>query len=136
MRAELDGQIDRKVPGLAIVAVDADGLLFSEGFGRADLSIRSGADKHPCWLVTAVQPPDHLVLLGAGTPADVVVPDTPIEVVPPKDYTAATWQWQLRRPHASGTATRLIVRQRLTYSPSRQASSGDSSSPSTLPWNS
>ncbi len=37
-RAEVDEQIDSKVPGLAIMAVDDHEVLFSEGFGHADLS--------------------------------------------------------------------------------------------------
>ena len=78
--------------------------------------IRSGLDNFPCWMVIGVQPPDHLVLLGAGTPENVAVPDTPVVGIPPEGDACATWQWQLR-PRASGTATRLIVRQRLTYSP-------------------
>ena len=42
MKTAIDEQIDSKVPGLAIVAVDADGVLFCEGFGRADLSTDQG----------------------------------------------------------------------------------------------
>ena len=38
MNTAIDGQIGSNVPGLAIVAVDADGVLFPEGFGHADLS--------------------------------------------------------------------------------------------------
>lgn len=82
--------------------------------------IRSGPDNFPCWMVMATKPTEHLVLLGAGTPADLSVPDTPPAVIPPKDYAAATWQWQLR-PHANQTRTRLIVRQRLTYSAGQAA---------------
>ena len=78
--------------------------------------IRSGPDKYPCWIVMTVEPPDHLVLLGAGTPADVAVPNTPVKEIPPRDFAASTWQWHLR-PRTGGTQTRLIVRQRLTYSP-------------------
>lgn len=78
--------------------------------------IRSGPDNYPCWMVMAIKPTEHLVLLGAGTPADLSVPDTPPAVTPPKDDVAATWQWQLR-PHANRAQTRLLVRQRLTYSP-------------------
>ena len=64
--------------------------------------IRSGPDNFPCWMVMAIKPTEHLVLLGAGTPADMSVPDTPPDVIPPKDDAAATWQWQLR-PHANQT---------------------------------
>jgi hypothetical protein len=79
--------------------------------------IRSGPDKFPCWMVMAAEPPDHLVLLGAGTPSAVAVPET-VDQPPPKNYAAATWQWQLR-PRLDGAQTRLVVRQRLTYSPNQ-----------------
>ena len=77
--------------------------------------IRSGPDTYPCWVVMAAEAPRHLVLLGAGTPADVAIPET-VDDVPLRGYSASTWQWQLR-PRAGGTQTRLLVRQRLSYSP-------------------
>jgi len=77
--------------------------------------IRSGPDNYPCWMVMEVDPPHHLVLLGAGTPAEVAVPEV-FEEIPARNYAASTWQWQLL-PRANGTTTRLVVRQRLTFSP-------------------
>lgn len=77
--------------------------------------IRSGRDTQPCWQVVDVDPPHHLVLLGAGTPADPQVPDV-VDEVPDRDYVASTWQWVLD-PVDDGRRTRLLVRQRETYSP-------------------
>jgi hypothetical protein len=77
--------------------------------------IRSGRDTMPCWQVVDVAPPHHLVLIGAGTPADPQVPEV-VEVVPDRDYVASTWQWYLE-PIDGGRRTRLLVRQRETYSP-------------------
>lgn len=42
MKVAIDRQIDTKVPGLAIAAVDADGMLWSEGFGHANLNTGLG----------------------------------------------------------------------------------------------
>lgn len=42
MKIAIDRQIDTKVPGLAIAAVDADGVLWSEGFGHANLATGLG----------------------------------------------------------------------------------------------
>lgn len=61
--------------------------------------------------------PDRTVLIGAGTPAAVAVPEI-VDVVPPEKYAASTWQWLLR-PLDDGRRTRLVVRQRLTYSRAR-----------------
>lgn len=80
--------------------------------------IRSGPDTFPCWVVMDVDAPHHLILLGAGTPANVVVPET-VKETPAKDYAVATWQWQLL-PVAEGTKTRLVVRQRLVHSPGQR----------------
>lgn len=77
--------------------------------------IRSGRDNQPCWQVIEVDPPRHLVLIGAGTPADPQVPDV-VDVVPDRDYVASTWQWYLEAID-DGRRTRLLVRQRETYSP-------------------
>lgn len=77
--------------------------------------VRSGQDRHICWIVMDVDPPHHLVLQGAGTPADVAVPEIVVDV-PARGYAASTWQWVLR-PVDDGRRTRLIVRQRCTYSP-------------------
>ena len=42
MKIAIDRQIDTKVPGMAIAAVDADGVLWSEGFGHANLATGVG----------------------------------------------------------------------------------------------
>ncbi|PVZ08433.1 Acg family FMN-binding oxidoreductase [Actinomycetospora cinnamomea] len=76
--------------------------------------IRSGGrDRFPCWVVMEVDPPHSLVLQGAGTPADVVVPEI-VHGEPPGGYVASTWQWHLE-PVDGGGRTRLLVRQRCTY---------------------
>lgn len=79
--------------------------------------IRSGRDTMPCWQVVEVAPPHHLVLIGAGTPAEPQVPEV-VDVVPDRGYVASTWQWVLE-PVDGGRRTRLIVRQRETYSPNQ-----------------
>lgn len=85
-----------------------------EELGVGDV-VRSGQDRHICWVVMDVDPPHHLVLQGAGTPADVQVPDV-VDEVPARGYAASTWQWVLE-PIDGGRRTRLVVRQRCTYSP-------------------
>ena len=77
--------------------------------------VRSGQDRHVCWIVMDVDAPHRLVLQGAGTPAEVDVPEI-VEQVPDHGYAASTWQWVLE-PADGGRRTRLIVRQRCTYSP-------------------
>lgn len=77
--------------------------------------VRSGRDSYPCWIVMDAVPPHHLVLQGAGTAAEINVPAV-VDRVPAKGYAASTWQWVLE-PVGSGHHTRLIVRQRSTYSP-------------------
>lgn len=42
MKIAIDQQIVTRVPGLAIAAVDADGLLWSEGSGQANLATGLG----------------------------------------------------------------------------------------------
>jgi hypothetical protein len=79
--------------------------------------VRSGPDSMPCWQVIEVAPPRHLVLIGAGTPAAPQVPDI-VDVVPDRGYAASTWQWVLE-PLDGNRRTRLIVRQRETYSPNQ-----------------
>lgn len=74
--------------------------------------VRSGPDDYPCWVVTHIESLQHLVLIGAGTPAEVKVPDI-VDKIPARGFAASTWQWMLR-PEAGGT--RLVVRQRLTCS--------------------
>jgi hypothetical protein len=70
--------------------------------------IRMGPPGYPCFRVHAVDPPGSLVLIGADPkpPHAAAQADSPSGV--------STWQWQLR-PADGGRATRLIVRQRLTY---------------------
>lgn len=79
--------------------------------------IRSGPDSYPCWVVMNIEAPHRLVLHGAGTPNDVEIPDI-VDEAPPKGYAASTWQWILE-PTADGARTRLLVRQRCTYSPAQ-----------------
>jgi hypothetical protein len=80
--------------------------------------IRSGRDNQPCWQVVEVAPPRHLVLIGAGTPAHPEAPAVVARDVPTRGYVASTWQWFLD-PLDAGRRTRLLVRQRLTYSPNQ-----------------
>lgn len=68
--------------------------------------IRLGPQGYPCFGVHAVSPPHHLVLVGA----DPQPPHSPGTA----ESGVATWQWELR-PTAGGRATRLLVRQRLSY---------------------
>ncbi len=76
--------------------------------------IRLGPTGYPCFRVSMVEPPSHLVLVGADPrpPHDVAGPDAPSGT--------ATWQWLLR-PIDRGRGTRLVVRQRLTYPTGRAA---------------
>lgn len=82
-----------------------------------DLIRSGGRDTFPCWMVMQVDPPTTLVLQGAGTPAEVDVPEI-VDEVPERGYVASTWQWLLQ-PIDDGRRTRLIVRQRCTYSPNQ-----------------
>lgn len=77
--------------------------------------VRSGRDRHVCWIVMDVEAPHHLILQGAGTPVSIEVPEI-VDDVPPRGYVASTWQWVLG-PVDGGVRTRLVVRQRCTYSP-------------------
>ncbi len=80
--------------------------------------IRSGArDTFPCWVVMDVDAPHALILQGAGTPEHVEIPDI-VDEAPDRGYAASTWQWILE-PLDDGGGTRLIVRQRCTYSPNQ-----------------
>ena len=72
--------------------------------------VRSGKDQHIRWMVMDLDPLHHLILQGAGTPANVAVPDV-VDEVPDRGYAASTWQWVLE-PIAGGRHTRVIVRQR------------------------
>lgn len=82
---------------------------------RHDL-IRSGPGSRASWEVIDVDPPHHLVLMGAD-PSTKRAPPV-LTRIPESGYAASTWQWVLRRLPQGGT--RLIVRQRLTYSPSQR----------------
>ena len=93
----------------------ADQILPDHQSPSAGDIVRSGQDHHVCWVVMDLDPSHHLVLQGAGTPAEVEVPDV-VDDVPDKGYTASTWQWVLE-PLDGGRRTRAVVRQRCTYSP-------------------
>ena len=77
--------------------------------------IRLGPPGYPCFRVHLIDPPRSLVLVGA----DPKPPHNAATVQSPGGL--ATWQWELR-PRGDDTSTRLLVRQRLTYPPSRSAS--------------
>ncbi|MBN1146465.1 MAG: hypothetical protein JXA78_04365 [Anaerolineales bacterium] len=74
--------------------------------------IRLGPKGYPCFAVAAVDAPHSLVLLSAdpqtGEPAQWTAQ-------PAKGYSIATWQFILNPRDKN--STRLIVRQRLAYSP-------------------
>lgn len=78
--------------------------------------VRSGPEGkgYASWVVVEAVPPRHLVLMGAD-PETGAAP-APVDEIPERGYTASTWQWALR-PAADGAATRLVVRQRLAFSP-------------------
>lgn len=79
---------------------------------RHDL-IRSGPGNRASWEVMDVDPRHHLVLMGADPDTHRAPPV--LEEIPDRGHVASTWQWVLR-PQPAGR-TRLIVRQRLTFSP-------------------
>lgn len=66
--------------------------------------VRLGPDGYPCFVVTEVERPKTLVLIGA---------DPRTSKPPTGDAPMATWQWQLNSTDRGGT--RLLVRQRLSY---------------------
>ena len=84
---------DRIVPALQRPAVD-------------DL-VRMGPDGFPCFRVALVDAPTDLVLVGAD-------PRPPHLAATADGPGVATWQFALR-PVDGGSATRLVVRQRLTF---------------------
>ncbi len=93
--------------------VSADRILEDhQTLGVGEL-IRSNPGDYPSWRVVETEPPNHLVLMGAD-PATGAAPPV-VEQVPHRGYVGSTWQWILRP--LSRERTRLIVRQRLTYSP-------------------
>jgi hypothetical protein len=68
--------------------------------------IRMGPAGYPCFRVRLIEAPRHLVLVGAD-------PEPPhLEATADAPAGIATWQFRLQ-PIAEGTATRLVVRQRL-----------------------
>jgi hypothetical protein len=77
--------------------------------------IRMGPDGYPCFRVVEVDPGRTLVLLGADPrpPHELPGPQAPAGL--------STWQWSLD-PRSDGRATRLLVRQRLTYPDKRAVS--------------
>lgn len=78
-----------------------------QALAEGDL-VRMGPEGYPCFRVHRVEPPSVLVLVGAD-------PKPPHAVPGPGDPAGrGTWQWLLR-PRADGGATRVVVRQRLTY---------------------
>lgn len=85
--------VDRIVPELQQLAV-------------GDL-VRMGPDGYPCFRVAQVRAPTDLVLVGAD-------PRPPHLAATADGPGVATWQFALR-PRADGRATRLVVRQRLTF---------------------
>jgi hypothetical protein len=78
--------------------------------------IRSGPEgkSYAAWEILRVDAPNHLVMMGAE-PATRKAPRV-VDQIPDKGYAASTWQWVLRSADG-GDSTRLVVRQRLTYSP-------------------
>ena len=92
----------------------ADILVDHQQLGTGDI-IRSGPDTYPCWVVMDIEAPHRLILQGAGTPAEVEIPDI-VDDIPDRGYAASTWQWVLE-PIDNDARARLIVRQRCTYSP-------------------
>lgn len=70
--------------------------------------IQMGPPGYPCFRVQQVEPPHVLVLVGADPRPPHGIPG------PDSGQGVATWQWQLRATR-DGRATRLLVRQRLSY---------------------
>jgi hypothetical protein len=74
--------------------------------------VRMGPKGYPCFAITAIDPGRALVLISADPKSErPVIYQNRVE----KTYSIATWQFILR-PHNKRT-TRLLVRQRLAYSP-------------------
>lgn len=78
--------------------------------------VRSGPEGkgYASWQILDVDPPHHLVMMGADPTTGEAPPV--LATVPDRGYVASTWQWLLEPVH-NGTSTRLVVRQRLTFSP-------------------
>lgn len=77
--------------------------------------IRSGPEgkRYAAWQILDVDAPRHLVMMGAD-PETMEAPPVP-DRIPDRGFAASTWQWALR-PLGDG-ATRVVVRQRLAFSP-------------------
>lgn len=78
--------------------------------------ILSGPGRRASWEVLEVDPPHHLVLMGADPDTKKAPPV--LEEIPERGYAASTWQWVLEP--IEDDRTRLVVRQRLTYSPNQR----------------
>lgn len=87
----------------------ADVVLDAHQQLRLDDLVRLGPEGYPCFAVASVDPPRTLVLLTADPATGRPVP-APVTA---DGSGGATWQWQL--VPAGTEATRLVVRQRLTY---------------------
>lgn len=74
--------------------------------------IRLGPQGYPCFAVAAIDPGQALVLVSADPQTGQPVQHTTLSE---KGYSIATWQFVLA-PQGKAT-TRLLVRQRLSYSP-------------------
>jgi hypothetical protein len=96
-----------------------DGILPGEQDPHVGDLIRSGPEgkRYAAWQILEIGAPHHLVLMGAD-PETGAAPDV-VTTVPDQGYAGSTWQWLLA-PADEGEATRLIVRQRLTYSPNQR----------------
>jgi hypothetical protein len=74
--------------------------------------IRLGPQGYPCFSTAAIDPPHALILISANPQTGEPVLHDP---QPGKGYSIATWQFYLHP--LEGNITRLLVRQRLAYSP-------------------
>lgn len=74
--------------------------------------IRLGPKGYPCFAIAAIDPLNSLVLISANPQTE-----QPVQYLaqPVKGYSIATWQFFLQPVNA--TTTRLLVRQRLAFSP-------------------
>jgi hypothetical protein len=74
--------------------------------------IRLGPKGYPCFAVASIDPVKAFILLSADPQSGQPVKNIP---QPEKGYSIATWQFILQPANAN--TTRLLVRQRLAYSP-------------------
>lgn len=89
----------------------ADAILPEQQNPQPGELVRLGPQGYPCFAISAIQRENHLVLVSADPKTGEPGKYTP---QPEKGYSMATWQFILE-PEAQGT--RLLVRQRLAYSP-------------------